>query len=86
MICGKLDAVIERLADLLQFADSLVEQSHFAEGDAEVVVRFGILVGGSNVFFEILLELAEHVGKIDASLFGEGEALAAGAQEREEPE
>ena len=29
----------------LQFRDSFVEQSHFAEGDAEVVVRLRIFFG-----------------------------------------
>ena len=38
-------SAIEGLAGFLQFANGLIEQAHFAEGDAEVVVRFGIFVG-----------------------------------------
>ena len=62
--------VIERLAGLLQFSDGLVEQAHFAEGDAEIVMRLGIFVGGGDIGFEILLEFAKHFREIDASLVG----------------
>ena len=61
-------SVIEGLAGLLQFSDGLVEQAHFAEGDAEVVMRFGIFVGGSDVGFEIMFELAKHFGEIDSGV------------------
>ena len=54
-------------------------KSHFAEGDAEVVVCFGILVGGSNVGFEILLEFSKHLRKIDPSILGEGRGLSGGS-------
>src|SRR5579883_316330 len=66
-------AAVDGLADFLEFSDGLVEQSHFAEGDAEVVVGFGILFGDRVLFFEFVADLAEHVGQVDA-----GGAVGAG--------
>ena len=40
---------IHRLAHLLQFADRFVQQAHFAEGHAEVVMGFRIFVRGGGV-------------------------------------
>ena len=68
-------SAIEGLASLLEFSDGLVEQSHFAESDAEVVVRLGIFVGGGDIGFEILLEFAKHFGEIDACVFAERRRL-----------
>ena len=65
-------AAIDGLAGFLQLADSFIEQAHFAEGDAEVVVGFGILFGGGSADFEIVFKLAEHFREIDASIFAEG--------------
>src|SRR5262249_37126091 len=39
---GECSAVVERVAYLLQLADGFVQQSHFLEGDAEVVMCFRI--------------------------------------------
>ena len=47
-------SAIDGLAGFLQLSDGLVEQAHFAEGDAEVVVRLGIFVRGGNIGFEVL--------------------------------
>ena len=71
-------SVIEGLAGLLQLSDGLVEQAHFAEGDAEVVMRFGILVGGGDIGFEILLEFAKHFGEIDTGVFGKRRSFCDG--------
>src|SRR5580700_674325 len=65
----------DRLAGLLQLADGFIEQAHFAEGDAEVVVGFRILFGGGSSDFEIVFEFAEHFGEIDASILAEGRRL-----------
>ena len=35
----------------LELSDGLVEQPHLAEGNPQVVMRFGILVGAGNLFF-----------------------------------
>ena len=71
-------SAIEGLAGLLQFSDGLIEQAHFAESDAEVVMRFGIFVGGGNVGFEIVLEFAKHFGEIDAGVFAERRSFGGG--------
>ena len=60
-------ALIDRLADLLQFADGLVQKSHFSERDSQVVMSLGIFLSCCGIFFEFLLELAEHVRQVDAS-------------------
>jgi|SRR5690349_2712341 len=54
------------LSHLLEFPDGFVEQSHFTEGNPEVVMCLRILIGAFGVAFEFLLEFAEHVGKINA--------------------
>ena len=72
-------AAIDGLAGLLQLADSFIEQSHFAEGDAEVVVGFGIFFGGGSADFEIVFELAEHFREVDACVFAEGGRLGGGS-------
>jgi hypothetical protein len=47
---------VNELAYLLQFADGFVEQSHFAEGDSQVVMRLRIFVGAtSDIVLEFLL-------------------------------
>src|SRR5208337_1704367 len=64
-------SAIERLAGLLQFSDGFVEQSHFAEGNTEVVMRFWIFVGGSDVGLEVLLEFAKHFREVHTRFFAE---------------
>ena len=55
-------SAIDGLAGLLQLANGFIEQAHFAERDAEVVMGFGILFSGGGAGFEILFQLAEHLG------------------------
>src|SRR5579864_770261 len=59
-------ATLGGLANLLEFPNRFVEQTHFAEGDPEVVMRFGILVCRGSVLFQFVLELAKHVRQINA--------------------
>src|SRR5437879_10763256 len=53
-------SMLDGVADLLQFSNGFVEQSHFFECDAEIIVRVRIL-GLSGGLFRILFELGEHV-------------------------
>ena len=71
-------SAIERLAGLLQFSDGLVEQAHFAEGDAEIVVRLRIFIGGGDIGFEILFEFAEHFGEIDSGVVAKRRSFGSG--------
>ena len=52
---GEGVAAIDELADLLQLADSFVEESHFPEGYSQVVVRLWIFVGVGRIMFKLLL-------------------------------
>jgi hypothetical protein len=65
-------SAIDGLAGLLQLANGFIEQAHFAEGDAQVVMSFRIFFSGGGAGFEILFELAEHFREIDASILAEG--------------
>ena len=71
-------SAIDGLAGLLQLANGFIEQAHFAEGDAEVVMGLRILFSGGRAGFKILFQLAEHLGEIDASVFTEGRRLGGG--------
>ena len=51
---------VHELADLLQFANRFVKQTHFTECDAEVVMRFRVFLGSCGVMFKFLLEFAKH--------------------------
>src|SRR5712691_8401734 len=57
-------AMFHSLANLLQLTDGFVEQPHFAEGYAEIVMRLGIFVGGGYVLLEFVLQFPEHLGQI----------------------
>src|ERR1700678_2665235 len=48
-------SAVNGLAGFLQFADGFIEQTHFAEGDAEVVVGLGIFFGGGRAGLEMLV-------------------------------
>src|SRR6266849_4974996 len=47
-------STIYGLTGLLQFSDGLIQQPHFAEGDAEIVVSLRIVVGCATPGFEVL--------------------------------
>ena len=55
------------LAYFLEFADCLVKQAHLTESNTQVVMRFRIFVCVGVAFFKLMLQLAEHVGEIDAN-------------------
>ena len=59
-------AMLDTLADFLQLTNRLVEQTHLAEGDPEVVVGLGILVGARATFLKLLFQLSEQVGQINS--------------------
>ena len=59
-------AAIDILADLLQLADRLVEQSHLAESNSQVVMRLWIFVSAGRIVFKLLLQFAKHAGEVDA--------------------
>ena len=40
---------------------------HLAEGDAEIVMRLGIVIAGNNVLFEFLSQFSKHLREIDAA-------------------
>ena len=61
---GKGMATLDRLAHLLQFSDGFIQQAHLAEGNAQVVMGFGIFVGGSCILFEFVLQLTEHARQV----------------------
>ena len=71
-------SAIDGLAGLLQLADGFVEQAHFAEGDAKVVVSFGIFFDCGGASFEILFQFAKHFREIDAGVLAEGRRLGDG--------
>src|ERR1700693_2106118 len=68
-------SAVDSLTGLLQLANGFIEQSHFAEGDAEVVVGFRIFFGSRRAGFEVVLELAEHFRKIHAGILAEWRRL-----------
>ena len=45
-------------------------------------MRLGIFVGGSDIGFEILFQLAKHFGEIDAGIFGERRSFGAAQRRR----
>src|SRR5437879_8198790 len=59
-------SMLDGVADLLQFSNGFVEQSHFFECDAEIIVRVRIL-GLSGGLFRVLFELGEHVRESGSS-------------------
>jgi hypothetical protein len=71
-------SAIDGLAGLLQLANGFIEQAHFAEGDAKVVMGFRVFFGGGRAGFEIVFELAEHFREIHASVLAEGRRLDCG--------
>ena len=71
-------AAFDRGTDFLQFGDGFVEQAHFAEGNAQTVMRFRVVIAGRNLFFEGMFQLAEHLRKIDA--VGGMHGLGSGSQ------
>src|SRR5690242_19941650 len=59
-------AMLNDLADLLQFANSFVEQTHFPESNPQVVVSLRIFSGsgGGLIFLQLALQLVEHLGEV----------------------
>jgi len=51
---------------LLVDSTGFVEQTHFTEGDSQVVMRLWIFIRTRAFTLKLLLEFAEHVGKINA--------------------
>ena len=68
-------SAIHRLAGFLQLANGFIEQAHFAEGDAKVVMGFRILFRGGGAGFEIVFEVPEHFREINASVLAKGGSL-----------
>ena len=68
-------SAINSLAGLLQFANSFVEQTHFAERDAEIVVSLGIFFSGGGAGFEILLQLSKHFREVNPGVLRKGRGL-----------
>src|SRR3981189_477804 len=58
----ELMALFDGVTDFLKLRDGLVEQSHFAESDTQVVVSFGILFGGRSALFKFVFQLPKHLG------------------------
>src|SRR3954471_22260721 len=56
------------VADLLQFRNRFVEQPHFPEGNAQVVMGLGVFVDYWRAFFQFALQLTKHLREIHAVL------------------
>ena len=71
---------IHGLAYFLELADGFIEQAHLPEGNAQVVVGFGIFAFGGTTVLEFLLQFAEHSGYVDAGQAGFGSRRRCGRE------
>src|SRR5947199_10538628 len=58
-------SVLRSLGHLLELANGFVQQPHFTEGDAQVVVSVRVFIRTRAFALKLLLQFAEHVGKIN---------------------